>query len=300
MARQPQVQPIDKEEAPPEVRARLDEIQDVMGLPWSPDNWRAYARYPEMLRLFWEQLRPATERDRFLRDALGIAERAYRDVSGWYQPEYTPRLAREDREQLAWELDAFEFGAPQLLIQQAVLSRALRGEVVGRGTGGERRRPSAYRQPEIRLVNERSAPEPVKRLYQEIKRTLGLPLVSAECRALAKWPELLQSAWEDVKRWRERPEYRSLRLELAWLGDEAAARVRPAVRLDEPALRAATGSSAALENLRLMVALFTDLLPELIVAGALFRAGIGGSPPQRLPRSEDSCTPGCSPPGDAA
>ena len=98
MARQPQVQPIDKEEVPPEVRARLDEIQDVMGLPWSPDNWRAYATYPEMLRLFWEQLRPATERDRFLRDALGIAERAYRDVSGWYQPEYTPRLAREDRE----------------------------------------------------------------------------------------------------------------------------------------------------------------------------------------------------------
>jgi hypothetical protein len=33
MARQPQVQPINKEEAPPEVRVRLDEIQGVMGLP---------------------------------------------------------------------------------------------------------------------------------------------------------------------------------------------------------------------------------------------------------------------------
>lgn len=40
------------------------------------------------MQLFWERLKPATQTESFLEDAIAITERVYRDVNDWYLPSY--------------------------------------------------------------------------------------------------------------------------------------------------------------------------------------------------------------------
>lgn len=285
------IEPVRKEETPPEIRSVLEDIQDTMGIPWAPVNWRSYARYPRVLQLFWERLKPAVATEGFLKEALNIAELAYRDVSAWYLPSSRIILASQDRQPLQWELDALEYGNPQLLIQQAALTRIVRGLYAGReGPPRARSRPSPYRHPELVMVSEEEAPEPIRQLYQDIKRTIDLPLVTSDYQTLAKWPGFLVPAWDDVKRWRARDEYRRLEYRIAERAEMAAGRLTPPVGVDPAELRAAAGSQEEHEGLLALVQLFTHLLPGLIVNIALFRiaATAGESLPPPTPGSGGS------------
>ena len=141
------------------------------------------------------------------------------------------------------------------------------------------------------MIDEQQASEPVKRLFQDVKRTLGLPVVNSDYQALAKWPSFFQPAWDDARQWRERDEYRRLQREIAQLGDEAATRLRPAVRLDEREVRDAVGDPAEFDNLRRMVEMFTGLLPGLILNDALFRIAAADGQPVFAPRPEGATAP---------
>ncbi|HZO87665.1 MAG TPA: halocarboxylic acid dehydrogenase DehI family protein [Chthonomonadaceae bacterium] len=270
-------QPIAQNQTPPEAQALLEDIQNTLGIPWQPANWRTYARYPDLLRLFWERVKPATATEPFLEDALAITERAYQDAMQWYWPSYQVDTTEAERERIAWEIDAFEFGNPQLLILQVALSRALQGQTVGQpGSNPPRRAPSPYRQPQIEMVDAEHAPPDVRQLYESIKQTLGLPLVNSDYQALAKWPEFLRGAWEDIKPWRDREEYQRLIAELTQMAEERADRLRPEIGFDEGEIRAALAGQADLEEIRQQVDTFTRLLPGLIVNDALFRISAGG------------------------
>ncbi len=274
------IRPVKKEQALPETRALLEDVQDTMGIPWPPASWRVYARYPRAMQLFWERLKPAVAAENFLREAIAITETAYRDASRWYLPSHLIDLAEGDRPAVQWELDAFEFGNPQLLIQQAALTRMMRGLIAGReGKAESRRHPSSYRQPEIRMIDEQEASGPIQELYEDIRHTLGLPFVNSDYQALAKWPAFLLPAWDDVKRWHQRQEYRRLEYQLAEKAEMAATRLHPAVGADPAELQSTLGSAEERETLHHLVQLFTQLLPGLIVNDALFRiAATAGQP----------------------
>jgi hypothetical protein len=275
MPEQPTVRPVRKEKASREIGALLEDIQDTMGIPWPPANWRSYAMYPGMMRLFWERLKPAVATEGLVHDALEIAGRAYHEAGAWYRPDYAFEVAGEDRQRMQWELDAFEFGNAQLLIQQVALSRALEGRVVGmEGCAEPRQRPSPYRRPEIHMIPEEQAPAEVKALYRDIEETLGLPIVNSDYQALAKWPAFLAPAWADVKVWRRRDEYQRLRQELALLAEAAADRLPQPLQLEAGEVEAVLGSPDEAGNVRGLVAMFTQLMPGLIANDALFRVGV--------------------------
>lgn len=266
------MRPVKMERASARMRAILKDIQDTMGVPWPPALWRAYANYPEAMHLFWGRLRPAVATESFLQESLGISERAYREASNWYRPGFRPPVPEKERRQILWELDALEFGNPQLLIQQVALTRALRGETVGReGRAGRRQHASSYREPEIQLVGEREAPDEVKRIYRDIKRTMRLPLINSDYQALGKWPAFLKLAWEDTKQWLQRDEYQRLEQELSHMAEEAANRLQPPLRIDREELLKAVGSPEKLEELEQTMELFSCLLPGLTLNDALFR-----------------------------
>jgi len=289
---QPKVQPIRKQQAPPEIRALLDDIQDTMGIPWPPTSWRTYAMYPSAMRLFWERLKPAVASEPFLQEAMRISGYAYREAPSWYKPVYRPDVSEEARRRIQWELDAFEFGDPQLLIQQAALSRALRGQTAGRpGSAEPRRQVSAFRQPEIQLIDEQEAPPDVRRLYEDIKQTLELPLINADYQALAKWPTFLKAAWEDIKEWLQRDEYARFVSDVALMAAEAASRLTPPLRIEPRELQGALPDPGDLENLQRIVQMFTHLLPGLIANVALFRTGIAEGRPIEMPQPERAAAP---------
>lgn len=94
---------------------------------------------------------------------------AYQDTATWYKPSYQPTISPKEREKIEWELDAFEFGNPQLLIQQEALSQILEdgNKIVAVFTLSPR--PiSSYRQPEIEMIEEEDALPEIKESYTRI------------------------------------------------------------------------------------------------------------------------------------
>ncbi|MBD3884054.1 SDR family NAD(P)-dependent oxidoreductase [Phormidium tenue FACHB-886] len=270
-------------QASPEIQACLNEIQDVLGIPWKPANWRAYAMYPAVMQLFWSRLKPASKTESFLEDAIAITEHVYRDVNNWYQPSYQIDVDAAQQRRIQRELDAFSFGNPQLLIQQVALSRTLAGEIVGEeGKGDDRRGPNAYRNVEIPLIGEQSAQEisaEMQQIYRDIRQTLGVPLVNSDYQALARWSAFFIAAWEDVKLWRDRPEYQLLKQAVMQRAEDAASRLRPAVVVGEQEVRDLLDNPEDFEQIQQTVQMFRDVLPELIVQDALFHMGLANVQP---------------------
>lgn len=266
-----------------EVRDCLREIQDTLEIPWIPANWRAYGMFPAVMTLFWERLKPATETERFLEESIALTERVYADIADWYQPGFQSEIEEGQRRRLDRELNAFSFGNPQLFIQQIALRRSLAGEVVGEDGDAEARRgPGAYRHPEIQLVGELQAGEispEIQAVYHEIKRTLDIPFVPDDHRAIARYPAFFFAGWEDIKRWRERPEYHLLKQTVIERANEAADRLRPAIVVGEREVGDLFDSPEDFHQLQRTVEMFTAILPELIVQTALFRRGLIGVEP---------------------
>jgi short-subunit dehydrogenase len=271
------LQLIDPSQASVEVQACLGDIQDTLGIPWKPANWRAYAMYPAVMQLFWERLKPATQTESFLEDAIAINEKVYQDVNDWYQPSYQIHIDQTAHRQIQRELNAFSFGNPQLLIQQIALSKTLAGEVVGQdGNADIRRGPHAYRHPEIQLTGGQSASTQMQRIYSDIKQTLGIPMINSDYEALAHWADFFIVAWEDIKRWRDRPEYQLLKQAIVQKAENAASRLPSVVVIGETEVRDLLDNPEDFEQIQQTVQIFTTILPELIIQDALFYLGLSG------------------------
>lgn len=267
-----------KREAPPELQAVMDDIQDTMALPWLPFPWAAYSRQGAVLDLFWKRLRDLTGNELFLRESLAIAGTVHMGISSWYRPAGGIRLAGLDMEpfSLSRELDAFEFGNPQLLIQQMALSRMLRGETVGReGKTVPRARPGPFRWPGLEYPAWEDLPAETSALVRNVRHAWSLPHPVPDVLALAKWPAFLEHAWAELKAWRVRPEYRAMVREIADMGEDALERLRPRTEIREGELGAALEKSGAwpsgVDRLKDQVLSFTMILPGLILDNALLR-----------------------------
>lgn len=267
-----------KAEAPPDLRPVLEEIQEAMGLPWLPFPWATYARRPALLRLFWSRLSAFTANDLFLRESLAIAGSAHLEASSWYRSASGIRLAEiaGENPSLSRELDAFEFGNPQVLIQQLALSRLLAGHEVGEDGRGMPRRPAPFRHPEIDYPDWDSLDPGLQALVRHIRHAWSLTMPVPEALALAKWPRFLEHGWEEIRAWRLRPEYRSLRRKVAAMGEDALERLRPRLKpLTGPELAAALADAeeghGGLDRLKDQVMSFTLILPGMILDNALLR-----------------------------
>lgn len=125
------------------------------------------------------------------------------------------------------------------------------------------------------------------RVYQDIKQTLGVPIVNSDYQALARWPGFFLAAWSDIKLWRERPEYQLLVQDVVQMvqdvvqkAEEATSRLSPAVWVGERQVRDILDNPDNFKQIQQMVQMFKDIiLPELIVQNALFHFGLRGVKP---------------------
>jgi hypothetical protein len=264
-----------KAEAPREARAALEEIQDMMALPWLPFPWAAYARRPAVLELFWGRLRGFTANDLFLRESLAIAAATHMGVSSWYRPASGERRAGLGDPQLDRELDAFEYGNPQLLIQHAALTHLLAGRTVGQEGRALPRRSGPPRGPEIEYPSWEELDASTQALVRHVRHAWSLAHAVPDILALAKWPRFLEHAWEELRVWRLRPEYRSLRNRLAEMAEDALERLRPRTELPAEAFKQALQKGGewpeGAERVKDQVLSFTLILPGMILDNALLR-----------------------------
>jgi hypothetical protein len=228
-----------------------------------------------VLKLFWSRLRDLTANDIFLRESLAIAATTHMGVSTWYRPASGSRLAGLGDPLLERELDAFEFGNPQLLIQHAALSHLLSGLAVGQEGRALPRRSGPAPGPEIDYPSWEELDAPTQALVRHVRHAWSLAHAVPDILALAKWPRFLEHAWEELRVWRLRPEYRALRNRLAEMGEDALARLRPRTELPasafKEALQAGDEWPEGAERVKDQVLSFTLILPGMILDNALMR-----------------------------
>ena len=150
------------------------------------------------------------------------------------------------------------------------------------GNADVRRGPNANQHSEIQLIGEQSVREmsaEMQQVYRDIKQTLGVPIVNSDYQALARWSAFFLPAWEDIKLWRERPEYQLLKQDIVRRAENAASRLRPVVAIGEREVRDLLDNPEDFEQIQQTVQMFKDVLPELIVQDALFHMGLANLKP---------------------
>lgn len=277
----PRIELRPEERAPADIRAIYEEIKDRLGIPWLPAIFQAYAMYPPLLRLAWAELKPSVVTLDFRGDAREIRALAERSMAAIYRPAY-------DRAQLErWQGDVhailtlcetFNYGNPKLLICARAVSRGMEG----RRTSVERDEPDLrpdrpppeedkIRHRRIEMVDAVNPPAAVARIFDDIKQTLGLPLVNSDYRGLARWPEYFHHAWEDLRPTIQSEAYGRARQQVANAGDAAAEQLEEPVTLTPDILRRDGVPAGEMDNLVRLVRLFADLLPGLILNVEGFR-----------------------------
>jgi len=288
---EPKLVIVNEADAPEPVRECFEEITASLGFAVVNVIFRAFAKYPALLRLQWEVLKPNALTQDFFDKTEVIRRQAASAVKGCFTvADYRAvlrmgGLSDDAIKEIRATLDFFLYGDPFLLLMVSCLQSALSGKQL-------RGKPWAHLLPHythptrtfrVPLVELADAPASVQAVYLEIQKTTDLPFVPSDYRALGRWPRFLELAWED---WKKKIAISAYQREVRRLNELALALAEDlpfAVAINTRALRKAGFTPSQIADILATVDLFQGLIPGLITNVAAFKIGLeGGShPPAR-------------------
>jgi hypothetical protein len=189
-----------------------EDIRETLGLPITPTSFQAFAAVPTFLELAWETLRPLARTQQFFILADRLRADAYtRSYSYFSVRDMRHRLdelgfSRGAREEIAASIEMLNHGASIVLLLLSVLLQSFEGPV---GQDSECERPAVRPVYSARptLADEDSAPPEVQRLFEDVRKTLKIPELTVEMRALARWPDFFADYWRSLRACAESPLY---------------------------------------------------------------------------------------------
>jgi hypothetical protein len=194
------------------VREIFQQMRGVCGVPHVSVVFQAYAAHPKFLELHWRVAKPLLETQEFFSLAERLRAEAYTRMHNYFRiPDLCAQMTDLSfspgaRNELTDVAELFHFQNPVLLLLMAAQMQAF-DKAAGRE--GEGTRPASH--PEFNekpvLVEEETASGAVKKIYDDIKRTLGVPIINTDFRALARWPDFLREYWTVLKSLVQSPVY---------------------------------------------------------------------------------------------
>ena len=177
-----------------------EEIKHTLGVPQVSAFFQALAAHPEFLDVFWRAVRPAVQTRQFFRLGDRLRADAYTRMHNYFQVPDLQSQGRspESRQQISEVVDLFHYEDALLLLLSVVLTQALArplGQSAGENSPADH--PVFLHCPQ--LVPEEMAPTQIKLIYEDIKRTLDLPVLSTAYQAFASSPAFLESYWNALK-----------------------------------------------------------------------------------------------------
>jgi hypothetical protein len=289
---QPKLVILQEEEVSEAVRECFDEITASLGFAVVNVIFRAFAKYPRFLRLQWDFLRSnALTQDFFdktevLRRQAQVNIREHFAV-GDHRAELRMRGSSDTAvKEIKAVLDFFLYCDPFLLL----MSSALQSSLAGRALPGK---PWAHLLPhythptrvqELRLVELEAALPNLQTVYREIMKVSGLPFVASDYRALGRWPDYLELAWEEWTKKIVTPAYQRGVRKLNELAVALALDLPFALAVNAETLKQAGFTPTQISDILATVDLFQGLLPGLITNIAAFKIGLeGGNQPGQRP-----------------
>jgi hypothetical protein len=199
----PTLEPIEEADARGEIAVFYDDFRATVRSTFVPTVFRALARYPGYMLPAWTALRPnlaSTEAEQLAgRLRVIVIERLKPIVEG--RPLPAIGMRPEARGEIRAVLEAFFYVVPKAFVALAALGEAWEGRPI-RGRAGPPPRtvphgaPSSM--PAVPLVDHATDDTRVRRMFDEATGVLGRPVVPSLYRALARWPEYLESVWRPL------------------------------------------------------------------------------------------------------
>jgi halocarboxylic acid dehydrogenase DehI len=198
------LRPVREAQADDATREIYSEIKEALGIPYVPAMVQVFASSPEFLRLFWERAKPVVETREFFSAAERLRGEAYTRMHNYFN---VPNLGAKLDElqfspgaqaELKKAAELYQYSNPVLLELSATLVQAFEHpDATARKASGPATHPFNPERPI--LVEEENAPPMTRRIYEDIKRTLGTAFLNTSYVHFGRWPEFLQAYWETVK-----------------------------------------------------------------------------------------------------
>ncbi len=190
-------------EAEDEIQRVYHEIRQTLRVTGINLNFRTWADFDKFLPAMWDDFRPNAETRVFENVADEVRRRAVQ-LSGEL-PRTNALEGSEFGESRSWQiqraLDLYHYVNPKLLVLTSAVLASLKGEQnEGESDAMERIKkgepPTMYA---MELVDEKPKDKPLRKLFNDIKKTLSLSSINSDYRTLGLWPDYLQAAWQKLK-----------------------------------------------------------------------------------------------------
>lgn len=257
-----------------------EEMKEAMQVPWMGVVTMAYAHYPDFFETLWEGTQPLVRSRPFVEASEALRQLTETETAKLRPPPIAMRLenlgyAGQELAQIRGMIEIFSHGNFPYLLLATIVRMLLEGGEMSEGIDAppfQGRHAPDVRLPLV-LMEIHHADTPTQTVYEDVKRTLGLPFVNTDYRALARWPSYFSMAWADLKSIVSTPAYDSIRNAIHDRAVELAAHGLPNPgRLNGAALRAAAGRDASVTEVLQVSRLFQWLLPGLVTNIAYLRA----------------------------
>lgn len=259
------------------IKGIYDDIKQTFRVPIVNLVFRVLATHPDYLQIAWRNLKPNAQTLYFEERADELRALAASVAAGFGQaPSPAPR------DEVAPVLRVFHYVNPKLLLAVGALRSATYGlqpKLMELPSDAKRQFSSGIPEglTEINMVDPDTPDEHLAAIFADIKSTLGLSLINSDYRALACWPDYLDSAWAALKPIVARPEYRQLQRDLRARTEEAVAAFPFRMDLYPHALRHSGLSEADIDAVQSTLDRFYRLLPGLVANIAFLTIGVDGN-----------------------
>ncbi|HWC17769.1 MAG TPA: halocarboxylic acid dehydrogenase DehI family protein [Terriglobales bacterium] len=180
------------------------EIKASLGVPQVNVIFQALGAYPAFLDLMWQSMQPAMGTQEFFRSAERLRGEAYTRTHNYFS---IPDLCDSIRQvhfstgaqhELTEVVELFHYNNSLLLLIAAVLLQAFEDGPAQRRTAEVDAEHPVFTHAPI-TISEESAPPPIRRIYDDIKRTLGVSVINTDYQAFARFPDFLTMYWNALK-----------------------------------------------------------------------------------------------------
>ncbi|MGH9524212.1 MAG: halocarboxylic acid dehydrogenase DehI family protein, partial [Terriglobales bacterium] len=204
---------IAEEQADPATRGIYGEIKAALSLPGLQLYYPAIAAYPRFLELHWEMVHNVAHSRELFAFADRLRADAYTRVHNYFHvPNLRCGIDLSGPASLTDAANFFHYRDPLILLLFIFQLQAMEGPT-GKPPDGGADAVGSSEQFKVSLaelpvsLSEQDAPAPVRRKYEEIRRTLDIPFVPPELCAFAMRPEFLDAYWNALKQMLASPLY---------------------------------------------------------------------------------------------
>lgn len=268
-----------EDEAQGRVREIYDDVKRTLGLPHVNTVFQAFAAYPGFLELFWTTLKPAVATRKFFSLAGRLRADAHPRIHDYFQvPDLSEQMdqlkfsegARQELEQV---VDLYFHTYPLVLVAVTATALALEGPI-GQDEESPLAEPPRFEKPV--LVEEENAPPVTKRLYEEMRKQSGAPLLDHCYRAFGRWPDFLGAYWQALEPITESTLYRECMFGLAQAAETLARELPRRIELSTERMQKAGLEEDDIAAAGRLTGLFQESLTAVVLNVAVARVGLEG------------------------